>query len=90
MSNAIADLDTVALAAAIAAREVSPMQAGEAAGDRIEQCRPLNAFITVAADQAFAALSALTDSPRISDDRIRRAFSWRRAGPSRPCRRSTP
>ena len=35
MSNAIADLDTLALAAAIARREVSPVQAVEAALARI-------------------------------------------------------
>jgi len=59
MSNAIADLDTIALAASIARREVSPVQAVEAALARIEECRRLNAFVTVAADQARAAASAM-------------------------------
>ncbi len=59
MSNAIADLDTVALAAAIARREVSPVQAVEAALARIEECRRLNAFVTVCAEEARAAAQAM-------------------------------
>lgn len=59
MSNTIADLDTIALAAAIARREVSPVQAVEAALARIDECRRLNAFVTVTADQARAAAQAL-------------------------------
>jgi len=59
MSNSIADLDTVALAAAIATREISPVQAVEAALARIEQGRRLNAFVTVAAEQARAAARAM-------------------------------
>ncbi len=59
MSNAIADLDTIALAAAIARREVSPVQAVEASLARIDECRRLNAFITVTADRSRAAALAL-------------------------------
>ena len=59
MSNAIADLDTLALAAAIARREVSPVQAVEAALARIEECQWLNAFVTVTAEQAHATAQAL-------------------------------
>ncbi|MCX7378617.1 MAG: amidase family protein [Alphaproteobacteria bacterium] len=59
MSNAIADLDTLALAAAIARREVSPVQAVEAALARIEECQRLNAFVTVTAEQARATAQAL-------------------------------
>jgi len=59
MSNSIADLDTVALAAAIARREVSPVQAVEAALARIEECARLNAFVTVCADEARATAQAL-------------------------------
>jgi len=59
MSNSIADLDTVALAAAIAARKISPVQAVEAALARIEECTRLNAFVTICADEARAAAQAL-------------------------------
>jgi aspartyl-tRNA(Asn)/glutamyl-tRNA(Gln) amidotransferase subunit A len=59
MSNSIADLDTVALAAAIATREISPVQAVEATLARIEQGKRLNAFVTVAAEQARAAARAM-------------------------------
>ena len=59
MSNAIADLDTMGLAAAIARREVSPVQAVEAALVRIEEGARLNAFVTVAADQARAAAQGM-------------------------------
>jgi aspartyl-tRNA(Asn)/glutamyl-tRNA(Gln) amidotransferase subunit A len=50
--NDIADLDTIALAAAIRARQVSPRQAVEAALARIERGARYNAFITVCADRA--------------------------------------
>ena len=51
----IADLSAVELAAAIAARRISPVEAVEAALDRIEAGAELNAFVTVSAEQAKAA-----------------------------------
>ncbi len=51
----IADLSAVELAAAIAARRISPVEAVEAALDRIEARAELNAFVTVSAEQARAA-----------------------------------
>ncbi|WP_109467914.1 amidase [Albibacillus kandeliae] len=50
----IADLSAVELAAAIAARRISPVEAVEAALDRIEARAELNAFVTVSAEQARA------------------------------------
>jgi len=53
--NDIADLTAVALARAIRERRVSPVEAAQAALDRISERAALNAFITVTADQALAA-----------------------------------
>lgn len=51
----IADMSAVALAEAIRDRKISPLEATRAALDRIAARRDLNAFITVAADQAMTA-----------------------------------
>lgn len=51
----IADFSAVDLAAAIAARRISPVEAVEAALDRIEARAELNAFVTVSAEQARVA-----------------------------------
>ena len=51
----IADMSAVALAAAIRRREVSPIEAVQAALARIEAGAELNAFITVTADAALDA-----------------------------------
>ncbi|MWD26278.1 amidase [Aquicoccus sp. SCR17] len=51
----IADMTATALAAAIRSREVSPVEAVDAALARIEARADLNAFVTVTADQACDA-----------------------------------
>ena len=52
--TAIADLTATELAAAIRAREISPVEAVEAALARIEERRELNAFMAICADRARA------------------------------------
>ena len=54
----IADMNAAALAGAIRSREISPVEATQAALDRIEQRAKLNAFITIAAEQALDAARA--------------------------------
>ena len=49
------DISARELAQRIRQKDISPVEAVQAALDRIEQRRQLNAFITVAADQALAA-----------------------------------
>ncbi|MCJ1902954.1 amidase, partial [Paracoccus versutus] len=54
----IADLSAVDLAEAIRRRAISPVEATEAALERIEARRDLNAFVTVAADAGRARAGA--------------------------------
>lgn len=61
--NDIADMSAVALARAIRDRKLSPTEAVKAALDRIAERSHLNAFITVAAEQA---LDAAKDAERRS------------------------
>jgi len=56
--SAIADMKAVALAQAIRDRQISPVEAVQAALDRIAARADLNAFITVTADAALAAAKA--------------------------------
>src|SRR5688572_11619992 len=56
--TAIADLSAIALAAAIRARTVSPVEAVEAALARIEEKAELNAFMAVPAERARAEAKA--------------------------------
>ncbi|POR49236.1 amidase [Bosea psychrotolerans] len=50
--TAIADLSAIRLAAAVRAREVSPVEAVDAALARIEERRELNAFMAICAERA--------------------------------------
>ena len=52
--NAIADMTAIDLAAAIRARNISPVEAVEAALARIEERRELNAFITICSERSRA------------------------------------
>ncbi|MER5172972.1 amidase [Thioclava sp. GXIMD2076] len=54
----IADLSAVAQARAIAAREISPVEAVQAAFDRIEARAELNAFVTLCPERALAEARA--------------------------------
>ncbi|HWK46152.1 MAG TPA: amidase family protein [Stellaceae bacterium] len=56
--TAIADLSATDLAAAIRARQISPVDAVEAALGRIEERRDLNAFMAIPADRARAEARA--------------------------------
>ncbi|HEY4791493.1 MAG TPA: amidase, partial [Actinomycetes bacterium] len=52
-SNQICQMDTITLARAVAAKELSPVEAVEAVLDRLDRLDPtLHMFATVAADQA--------------------------------------
>ena len=52
--NAIADMTAIDLAAAIRIRNISPVEAVEAALARIEERRELNAFITICSERSRA------------------------------------
>ena len=56
--NDIANIKAAALARAIKARQISPVEAVEAALGRISERTELNAFITVTAEQALTAAKA--------------------------------
>jgi aspartyl-tRNA(Asn)/glutamyl-tRNA(Gln) amidotransferase subunit A len=56
--SAIADMKAVELAQAIRDRQVSPVEAVQAALDRIEARAELNAFITITAEAALASAKA--------------------------------
>ena len=64
----IADMTAVQLAAAIRRKEVSPVEAVQAALDRIDQGTSLNAFITVTAAGALEAARRAEDAVMRGDD----------------------
>ncbi|WP_274628161.1 amidase [Arvimicrobium flavum] len=64
----LADMTATAMAAAIRAKEVSPVELTEAVLQRIDDRSDLNAFITVTGDQALAEARAAEDRVMKSDE----------------------